>query len=269
MAFRNTSEIIPKVLGKGKLAAGYRRGQVLTWWASMVGRDLATITQAERLEDKILYIKVHDSVVAHQLTYMRDGFLKKIAEKFPKMVLEIRFTVGRIDDPYVDPPLPPETEPLTPEEEERAAQIIADIPEIDEDLKPAVLGAARAFVHYQNKLEGKPCAICGVVADGSPCSSCVRTFEHPAVVNEAKRLVSFPLRPRLEGEALLCAKHLAERKLKEQVDELLLMVIQEPLLLPALEDCSRRLLQLRTGKEIVTEAFGSLSPSLQSLLKTL
>ncbi len=87
------------------------------------------------------------------------------------------------------------------------------------------------------------------------------------MLREATRLSRFPLKPCLEGHPLEAARYLARSRLEAQLRELLPQVIQQPDLIPILQDTARRYLQLCTGQPEVRTYRHLLPPSLQSLLK--
>ena len=88
-----------------------------------------------------------------------------------------------------------------------------------------------------------------------------------AVQREAGRLTRFPLKPRLEGNALSAARYLAQSRLQAQLHELLPQVIQQPDLIAILQDTARRYLQLRTGQKETRPYRNLLPEALKSLLK--
>jgi hypothetical protein len=262
---RRISDLLGQALKQHGLESGFKRGAALALWPEIAGESLSQLTEAERLEDGVLYVRVSDSVVGHQLTYMREEFLRRYKEKLPGAVLELRFSVGRPGKKKKkaqapDEPLPP----LSGEEELRLRSLAEQMPEA---LQGAVYKAARAVVRRQKASPHPPCAVCGSPSPENPCKSCQRLLKDPLIEKEARRLARRPLSPRLEGELLLAARYLAGCELEAQLRGLLPQVVREPQLLPMLQDTARRFLQLQTGQEDVTAYRHLLPETLQSLLK--
>jgi len=253
---RHIGDLLGQALKQHGLESGFKRGAALALWPEIAGESLSQLTEAERLEDGVLYVRVCDSVVGHQLTYMREDFLRRYREKLPGVVLELRFSVGQPGKKKKaqapNEPLPP----LSGEEEQRLRSLAQQMPEA---LQGAVYKAARAVVRRQKASPHPPCVVCG-----SPCQ---RLLKDPLIEKEARRLVRRPLSPRLDGELLLAARYLASRDLEAQLRELLPQVVREPQLLPMLQDTARRFLQLQTGQKDVTAYRHLLPETLQSLLK--
>ncbi len=262
---RLISDLLGQALKQHGLESGFKRGAALALWPEIAGESLSQLTEAERLEDGVLYVRVSDSVVGHQLTYMREEFLRRYREKLPGAVHELRFSVGRPSkgkkkaQPEIVP-LPA----LSSEEEDRLRALAQQMPEA---LQGAIYKAARAVVRRQKASPHPPCVVCGSPSPENPCKSCQRLLKDPLIEKEARRLTRRPLSSRLDGEMLLAARYLAGRDLEAQLRELLPQVVREPQLLPMLQDTARRFLQLQTGQKDVTAYRHLLPETLQSLLK--
>ncbi len=263
MKARRASEVLDQVLRKAGLKQGIKRGKVVALWPDIAGPALTDMTEAERLEDGVLFVRVTDSVLNHQLTYMREEFVRRYEQQLPKMVREIRFQVGQTErKPKKSQPAPQVA--LSSEEENQILQLTERAPQ---DLQRAVFKTARAIKQRQKASPHPPCVICGIPQPESPCTNCQKLLAEETVVRESNRLARFPLKTRLEGEPLNAARYLAQSKLEGQLRELLPQAIQQPDLLPILQDTARRYLQLRTGEKHVTAYRQLLPETLQSLLK--
>lgn len=260
---RPSAEIVAKILRQKGLNTGIQRGRVLALWSEIAGPALSELTEAERLEDGVLFVRVTDSVVAHQLTYLREEFLRRYQEKLPGRVQELRFLVGaeKKNKPKSKPVALPE---LGPEEEARLRKLAEHSPQ---DLQGVILRAGRAVLQKQKESPHPPCPICGAPSPLHPCKPCQKLLDVPAVQREAGRLTRFPLKTRLEGHPLQAARYLAQQKLEAQLRDLLPQVIQQPELMPILQDTARRYLQLRTGEKEVRAYRNLLPETLRSLLK--
>ncbi|GAO76660.1 DUF721 domain-containing protein [Meiothermus ruber] len=260
---RSSAEIVAQILRQKGLISGVRRGQALALWPEIAGPALSELTEADRLEDGVLFVRVVDAVVAHQLTYLREEFLRRYQEKQPGLVQELRFVVGA--EKKARPQEKPKALPkLNPEEEAQLQELAGRFPQ---DLQGVILRAGRAILQRQKGNPHPPCPICGAPSPVHPCKSCQRLLAAPAVQREATHLTRFPLRARLEGEPLQAARYLAQQKLEAQLRDLLPQVIQQPELMPILQDTARRYLQLRTGEQEVRSHRHLLPDTLASLLK--
>lgn len=260
---RSSAEIVAKILRQKGLSRGVERGQILALWPEIAGPALSELSEAERLENGVLYVRVADSVVAHQLTYLREEFLRRYQEKQPGWVQELRFVVGA--EKKAKPRSEPKALPKLDSQEEARLRGLAE--QAPQDLQGAILRAGRAILQRQKANPHPPCPICGVPSRVHPCKPCQRLLAAPAVQREAGRLTRFPLKARLEGEPLQAARYLAQQKLEAQLQGLLPQVIQQPELMPILQDTARRYLQLRTGQPEVGAYHHLLPQTLASLIK--
>jgi len=66
--------------------------KVLDLWPEFVGEKIADITHAERIKDKILYVKVKSMTWRTEMLFQKPHILKKIENKFGKNIItDIRF----------------------------------------------------------------------------------------------------------------------------------------------------------------------------------
>ncbi|WP_337868640.1 DUF721 domain-containing protein [Meiothermus sp.] len=260
---KHTADIVAKILRQKGLDAGVQRGKALMLWPEIAGPALSELTEAERLEDGILFVRVADSVVGHQLTYLREEFIQRYQKKLPGMVRELRFLVGA--EKKAKPKSQPAAIPkLSPEEEAELRQLAERSPQ---ELQGVILRAGKAVVQKQKESPHPPCIICGTPSPESPCKPCQKLLGEAAVQREALRLTRFPLKTRLEGHALSAARYLAQSKLEAQLRDLLPHVIQQPELMAILQDTAKRYLQLRTGEKEVRAYRHLLPGTLGALLK--
>lgn len=260
---KQSAEIVAKILRQKGLHAGVQRGRALALWPEIAGPALSELTEAERLEDGVLFVRVADSVVGHQLTYLREEFIRRYQERLPGMVLELRFQVGA--EKKARPKGKSAALPnLGPEEEAELRRLAERSPQ---DLQGVILRAGKAVLQRQKESPYPPCIICGTPSPESPCKPCQKLLTEAAVQREALRLTRFPLKPRLEGHALTAARYLAQSKLEAQLRDLLPQVIQQPELMAILQDTAKRYLQLRTGEKEVRAYRHLLPDTLGSLLK--
>ncbi|WP_337844898.1 DUF721 domain-containing protein [Thermus sp.] len=230
-AVRRLKEMVPLALAQAGSRARMERALLLASWKEVVGPELARLTQALALEDGLLTVQVADPVLAHQLTYRRLDLLQRLSARFPGKVREIRFRVGPLEAP---PPgeRPPE-EPLTPALLEKARALAETAPK---ELRERVERAALALLR---KRRGSPCPICQAPSEKSPCPTCRRHLQSPLVAKEAERLARGKP-PRLSGEPLLVARHLARERLLGELQDLYPVALKEPAFWPLLTDLAQR-----------------------------
>ncbi len=66
--------------------------QVLDLWPELVGKKIAEIAYADRVRDKILYVKVKSMTWRTELLFQKPHILKKIENRFGKNIItDIRF----------------------------------------------------------------------------------------------------------------------------------------------------------------------------------
>lgn len=228
-------EVIPQALKRAGGQERLKRGMVLAAWREVVGPGLAQVTEALALEEGTLWVQVPDPVVAHQLTYHRLLLLRRYEERFPGMVKEIRFQVGRPTAPEGSPKPrdPGPAEGLQLAQSRKALALAQEAPPM---LRDKVARAALALFQRQ---KGTPCPICQTPSEAHPCPTCRRLLQAPAVRKEAERLYRGKP-PRLQGEALLVARHLAREKLLQAMQELYPEALREAHLKPFLADLAQR-----------------------------
>jgi len=264
MAVKRPSDVLGRILKDQGIETGMKRGKTLTLWPEIVGPGLAGITEAERLEDGVLFVRVSDSVAAHQLTYLREEFVKRYQEKLPGAVQDLRFHVGKPGKKAKAKEKPKPRPKLSSEEEASLRKLAEHVPE---ELQTVILKAGKAVLQHQKENPNPPCVICGTPAKESPCKNCQKLLAEPAVDKEAARLMRKPLVHRLEGDPLNAARYLAQTRLEAQMRDLLPEVVKQPELVPLLQDIARRYLQLRTGEKNVSALRHLLPSTLQSLLR--
>lgn len=224
-------EAVPLALGQAGSRARLERALLLAYWKEAVGKELARLTEAVALEDGVLTVLVADPVLAHQLTYRRLALLERFSARFPGKVREIRFRVGPLEAP--PPEESPREEPLTPGLLQKARALAeAAPPELREK-------AERAALALLKRQRGSPCPICQAPSEKSPCPTCRRHLQSPLVAKEAERLARGKP-PRLSGEALLAARHLARERLLSELQGLYPVALREPEFWPLFRDLARR-----------------------------
>lgn len=62
--------------------------QVLNEWSFVVGKRIAEISKAEKIENKILFVKVLNSSWRNELLYHKRNITDKLNKKFGKKIIE-------------------------------------------------------------------------------------------------------------------------------------------------------------------------------------
>lgn len=264
MPAKRPAEILGKLLESKGFKAGMRRGRAMTLWPEVAGEMLAQISEATDLTDGTLTVSVPDSAAAFHLKYEREKFIARYQQILPGVVSDLRFK-----ERYVERKAKrrEESEPppaLSPDEESSLRKMSQSAPQ---ELQNAILKAGKAVMQKQKADPNPPCVICGKRSAESPCKGCQKLLGSALVEREAGRLARFPLKARLEGDALQAAKYLAGTRLETQLRDLLPETVKNPDLMPILQDTARRFLQLKTGERGVTASRHLLPEALQSLLK--
>jgi hypothetical protein len=268
---RPVGEILSKVIKDSRLEAGLKRGQALALWPEVVGEVISHMTEAERLEDGTLFVRVQDSVAAHQLTYTRQAYLNKYQQRMPGLVQEIRFQAGRTSfqagrtNGKSKPKAKKAALPALSADEEGLVRSFTE--RAPDELKAAIYKAGRAVKQKQKQNPHPPCLICGAADSENPCKSCQRLLVEAVVQKEGQRLKRRPLSERLEGQPLLAAKYLARTGLEAELRDLLPQVVKEPSLMPILQDTAKRYLQLLSGEKSIAKHRNLLPENLRQFLK--
>lgn len=263
---KRAGDLLPKVLKAHGLEPGFKKGQALSLWPRIAGDALAPMTEAYKLEDGILSVRVQDAVAAHQLTYSRAEFLRRYQEELPGQVKEIRFQAGGAPHKKTAAKAESGLPELSLEEESGIHKLAESAPA---ELREVVFKAARAVIRRSKANPNPPCPVCGTPSEVAPCPNCQKLLQDAAVKREADRLTRRPLASSFEGELLQAAKYLAAAGLEAQLRELMPQVVKEPALMAVLQDTARRYLQLSTGQKEVKGYLRLLPDTLRSLIKEL
>jgi hypothetical protein len=177
-----------------KMDRSLRDAAALLLWPEVVGEQIAGATQAERVQDGILYVVARSSSWAFELTFHREAILKGLNARLgAHSIREIRFRSGVLppaNPASLLPAAPPEPLPseadlealvLSPDELEAVEREAAAIPD------PEMQAVVRRLLTNERKraawraLHGfRECTACGALYTG-PQTLC------PACRSEAER----------------------------------------------------------------------------------
>jgi hypothetical protein len=90
-------KVLQRALGKMDLTAKLEGYRIWPLWNEIVGDEIAKRAQPERLSNRILFVKVSNSVWMQELQTMKPMLLEKIHRKVKKARIDnIRFKLGEI-----------------------------------------------------------------------------------------------------------------------------------------------------------------------------
>jgi hypothetical protein len=155
---RHASDALGELLGKHGVARELREHRILARWREIVGETLSDRTFPDGLERGVLWVRVKNSSWLHQLSFLRDDLVARIARELgdPPVVREIRFHIGPRDRVADDDSLAPTVkirrapvrfrEPPDPAVGERLASIEREAGAVsDPDLRDTILEVRRRW----------------------------------------------------------------------------------------------------------------------------
>jgi hypothetical protein len=150
--------VLGELLGKHGVARELREHRILARWREIVGETLSERTFPDGLERGVLWVRVKNSSWLHQLSFLRDDLVARIARELgdPPVVREIRFHIGPRDRVADDDALAPTVkirrapvrfrEPPDPAAGDRLATIEREAGAVsDPDLRDTILQVRRRW----------------------------------------------------------------------------------------------------------------------------
>jgi len=140
-------EVLENFLKRSGLDRRIREQKILNSWDRAVGEAIAERTQPVSVKNRVLRVKVTNSVWMQELQFMKDLIIKKLHEQIGENLLQdLRFFMGEIDRSEVGDrkkkkkkaeQINGEVAGLSEAEKERIAKALAEImdPEMREILK--------------------------------------------------------------------------------------------------------------------------------------
>ncbi len=155
---RHAGDALGELLGKHGVARELREHRIVARWREMVGETLAERTFPDGLERGVLWVRVKNSSWLHQLSFLRDDLVARIARELgdPPLVREIRFHIGPRERIADDDALAPTVrirrnaarlrEPPPPAAGEELARIEREADAVrDPELRQAILEVRRRW----------------------------------------------------------------------------------------------------------------------------
>ena len=85
-------EILAKVMSSLGLDAKLKEREALTLWATIVGEEVARRSQALRIREGVIYVRVGSAAWRQELHFLKGSILEAYAKKLgPDRVRDIRF----------------------------------------------------------------------------------------------------------------------------------------------------------------------------------
>ena len=155
---RRAGDALGELLGRHGVARELREHRILARWRDIVGETLADRTYPDGLERGVLWVRVKNSSWLHQLSFVRDDMVARIARELgePPLVKEVRFHIGPRERIADDDALAPTVrirraparfrDPPPPADGERLARIEREAGAVrDDDLRDAILELRRRW----------------------------------------------------------------------------------------------------------------------------
>ncbi len=90
---RPTGEILSGVMASLGLAAKLREREALQQWSAVVGDEVACRSDALRIRDGVLYVRVRSAAWSQELHFLKEQILATYADRLGAgLVRDIRFT---------------------------------------------------------------------------------------------------------------------------------------------------------------------------------
>jgi len=103
-------KVLRKTLGKMDLTVKLEGYRVWPLWNDIVGEQIAKRAQPERLRNRILFVRVSNSVWMQELQTMKPMLLERIHKAVKKAAIDdIRFKLGEVPSPSTSLTPPPAT----------------------------------------------------------------------------------------------------------------------------------------------------------------
>jgi len=100
MSHRKVSKVgdlLPSVLRRLGLERRFKEQQVLGLWPLVVGEQLASRTQATKIDDGVLYVRVDHGAWMQELHFIEKDLIDKLREQAPGVRLnKIRFSTKEV-----------------------------------------------------------------------------------------------------------------------------------------------------------------------------
>lgn len=94
---KELGQIIEGFLRRNSMWRQYKQFLLVDQWSQIVGKEIAAVTAARQLDNKVLRVTVKDSTWAYHLTLLKPQLLSKLNEYAGnKLVRDIYYQVGEL-----------------------------------------------------------------------------------------------------------------------------------------------------------------------------
>jgi len=155
---RRAGDALGDLLGRHGVARELREHRILARWRDIVGDTLSERTFPDGLERGVLWVRVKNSSWLHQLSFLKDDLVARLARELgdPPLVREIRFHIGPRERVAEDDALAPTVrirraparfrEPPPAADGERLARIEREAADVrDPELRETILEVRRRW----------------------------------------------------------------------------------------------------------------------------
>ena len=89
---RHIGEMLESMFKEMGMDKKIKQQRILQEWPNLVGQSISQVTQAERIDNFILYIKVKSTSWRTELLFQKHTIIKRINEKYGNgLIKDIRF----------------------------------------------------------------------------------------------------------------------------------------------------------------------------------
>jgi hypothetical protein len=154
------------------------RYQIQACWPELVGPRLAPHCSPQKIQGRMLWLRVRAPVWAQEIMLLQDTILNALSKRFPRLRLEqLRCQVGVVVATLGEPPVPVAEDlsaiVLPRSVEYRLERLAAEVE--DEGLRESFLRAMRQKERKDMWLRSQgagPCLVCGALQDRRLCLGC-------------------------------------------------------------------------------------------------
>lgn len=94
--FARVGDILPAVIKSIGLDQKIKELELLKLWPAVVGRDIAARTEAVKVEDGVLHVRVEHGAWMQELHFLEREIIERLREECPEVKIHrIRFGTGR------------------------------------------------------------------------------------------------------------------------------------------------------------------------------
>ena len=90
---QNIGEVFARLFRDLGIDRAIQQNQAVNQWSEIVGERIAEVSEAEKIEKGVLFVRVSSPVWRNELVFMKENLIKSINEALKKnIVKDIKFT---------------------------------------------------------------------------------------------------------------------------------------------------------------------------------